>query len=87
MLILIDWTLREQTSEVQPMPGGIPEILDTFVSWLSIVGFLVCSLMFQPYRWPWWIKFPAGVTHTVIAFGLLLYARIHYIIGNGIDTL
>jgi hypothetical protein len=85
-LMAIDWNLRDQSSEIHPLPGGIPDRVGAFLGWSSIAAFGIGTIYFLPSTWPWWIKIPLGLLQTAIAVGIMVLASIWYISTYGIDT-
>ena len=86
-LVLIDWSLRDKQSDLQPMPGGIPWAIDTAICWVSIFGIFVAAILALPSTWSYWIRVPAGLIQSAAAFAIIIIGRLYYVLNSGIDTL
>ncbi|MCP5537236.1 MAG: hypothetical protein H7A51_13530 [Akkermansiaceae bacterium] len=82
VLLTVDWVIRGQSGAAQSQLDNEGWI-NLLICWMSMVGFFVYSIILQPFEWPWWLKFIAGVLHTSVAIFLLFILRIFYAISNG----
>jgi hypothetical protein len=86
-LMGLDWHLRDHHASTQPMPGGLPDWLNTLLAVASFFGLgaaLYCAL---PSSWPVWRKGLLVALQVAIAYPLLAWAELYYVVSNGIDTL
>ena len=86
-LTALDWQLRDHHASTQPMPGGIPDRLHSFIAYGSIAVFGVALYCALPGKWAVWKKSILTLLQIAIAFSLLLWAMLYYVVSNGIDTL
>lgn len=83
---MLDWSLRDKSSGVQPMPGGLPDWADS-LAFLTPVALAVAVLIAMPKHWGLWIRLLLAVLHFAVAFAGLVVGRIYYVVSSGIDTI
>ena len=84
VLMAIDWLLRDST---RPMVGGIHDTFMMTIQWGSLGLFFIALCMWMPRSWPLWGRALLAIVQTVVAFFLLVFSWLYYILSNGIDTL
>lgn len=82
--MLIDWNLRDPRS---PMSGGIPDGVTTVFQWVSLAAFGILVFASVAGVRPVLGRAAIAVFATGIAFVVMLFGWLSYVIGNGIDTL
>lgn len=85
-LLALDWSLRDHSIETQPIPGGLPPAGEA-TALLSPVALGMACILGAPENWSVGKKFFLSLLQAILATGLLLWARVHYVISFGIDTL
>lgn len=85
--IVIDWTLRDHASLVQPMPGGIPVLYYSLIAYGSIFSLGVTVFYYIPSSWSIWIKFLLALIQVAVAYFIVWSVWIYYVLSNNIDTL
>ena len=86
-ILVADWQLRDKGGDrLQPMPGGLPDAFEG-VAFLTPI-FLAIALSFSlPKAWHTVAKALCIAAQLGIAFIILLFGRIYYVLEFGIDTL
>jgi hypothetical protein len=80
----VDWQLRNPSA---PMTGGIPDILLTVIQWSSLGLLLLALFVWMPRSWAIWIRGILALLQVAVAFFLMVFGWLYYILNNGIDTL
>ncbi|WP_461785326.1 hypothetical protein [Prosthecobacter sp.] len=79
----IDWRMRVPGF---PQQGGISEGATTVFQIGSLVAFAAAAYLLAPFMGVV-TRILFTIAELIVAIGLLGYAWVHYIVGNGIDTL
>lgn len=83
----IDWAMRDHSTHVQPMPGGLPDALSFFLICLTLGALFVTVFFAMPKRWAFWLRLALAAVQVAVAYGALAIALVYYAVSSGIDTL
>ena len=87
VVIFIDWNLRDNSSLTQPMPGGIPEKVNSVIILVTLALFSAGSFRTLPNRWSGLVKFFTSIALSIFMLAVVIFMRIYYVLTKGIDTL
>lgn len=83
----VDWHLRDPTRNTQPMSGGIPDGLLAAFQWGSLVLLFIAVFLRMPRSRPAWVRALLAIAQAALAFLLMVFGWLYYVLRNGIDTL
>jgi hypothetical protein len=87
LCMALDWSLRDSTSNQQPMPGGLPEYLGWFVQVGSLLGLFVALMILMPFTWSTCTRVVLSAVQVVAGAIGMAFGWLYYVLVNGIDTL
>lgn len=82
-LMATDWQLRDPLA---PIEGGLPEIFGV-LGWSSLILLGIAVFIWMPRSWAVWLRFVLSLLQVGLAYAILTFSWLYYVLSNGIDTL